>query len=275
MSPPPNGRQSLRDLARPGHVADQIPGRCRWRIVQHGQEHRHTRSMADDGGTGAGVRYVALGDSYTIGTSVTVAERFPDQLVASDRPARPAGGQPRRERVHDGRPDPGRAARPGRPRAGIPDAAHRRQRCRARASRAATYERNVERILDELLVRVPADRIVTIAIPDYTVTPAGADYGDPVAKRGGIVANNATMARLAAARGVAYVDILTFRPCAGRQVAGRRGWAPSVRRAVRPLGRTHPAGGRALARTLRHPAHVSPRRANKWCVHAARYRQKS
>ena len=33
-------------------------------------------TMADD------LRYVALGDSYTIGTSVEPSERFPDQLVA-------------------------------------------------------------------------------------------------------------------------------------------------------------------------------------------------
>ena len=34
----------------------------------------------------AAVRYVALGDSYTIGTAVTIRERFPDQLVAALRP---------------------------------------------------------------------------------------------------------------------------------------------------------------------------------------------
>ncbi|MEO7665105.1 MAG: SGNH/GDSL hydrolase family protein, partial [Candidatus Limnocylindrales bacterium] len=31
--------------------------------------------------TAAGIRYVALGDSYTIGTSVGVDERWPEQLV--------------------------------------------------------------------------------------------------------------------------------------------------------------------------------------------------
>jgi len=36
-----------------------------------------------------------------------------------------------------------------------------------------TYEANVTRILDELLARLRPDRIVTVAIPDYTVTPAG------------------------------------------------------------------------------------------------------
>src|SRR3954468_21492042 len=43
----------------------------------------------------------------------------------------------------------------------------------------ATYAANVATILDDLVRRLPADRIVTVAIPDYTVTPAGSDYGDP------------------------------------------------------------------------------------------------
>jgi acyl-CoA thioesterase-1 len=48
---------------------------------------------------------------------------------------------------------------------------------------------------------------VTVAIPDYTVTSAGTDCGDPRRQRAGIIANNAVMARLAADRGVAFVDI--------------------------------------------------------------------
>ena len=55
--------------------------------------------------------------------------------------------------------------------------------------------------------RLPADRIVTVAIPDYTVTPAGADYGDPGQQHDGIVANNAVMERLSGERGIAFVDI--------------------------------------------------------------------
>jgi lysophospholipase L1-like esterase len=48
---------------------------------------------------------------------------------------------------------------------------------------------------------------VTVAIPDYTVTPAGADYGDPRSRHDGIVADNAVVARQAAARAIAFVDI--------------------------------------------------------------------
>jgi lysophospholipase L1-like esterase len=72
---------------------------------------------------------------------------------------------------------------------------------------AASYERNAASILDALLDRLPPDRIVVVAIPDYTVTPAGADYGDPDDQHDAIVANNTIMARLVAARGIVFVDI--------------------------------------------------------------------
>ena len=48
---------------------------------------------------------------------------------------------------------------------------------------------------------------MTVATPDYTVTPAGADYGDPRQQHDGIVAANATMARSASVRAIAWVDI--------------------------------------------------------------------
>jgi len=72
---------------------------------------------------------------------------------------------------------------------------------------AVTYEANVVEILDVLLAAVPADRLVIVSIPDYTVTPAGADYGDPSAKRAEIIEANGIMQRLAGERGVPFVDI--------------------------------------------------------------------
>ena len=87
----------------------------------------------------------------------------------------------------------------------------------------ATYERNVGTILDALLARLPADRIVTVATPDYTVTPAGADYGDPRAQHAGIVTANATMSRLSKERGIAFVDIFDL----SRQAAQDRGLVAS------------------------------------------------
>jgi lysophospholipase L1-like esterase len=158
----------------------------------------------------AGLRYVALGDSYTIGTSVDVGERFPEQLAALlAEPAPPAlalvanlgvNGYTSADLIREELP----ALEALEPEfvtvlIGVNDV--------VQGVPLATYEANVVTILDALLVRLPADRIVAVAIPDYTVTPAGADYGDPGAQHDGIVAHNATMARLAAERGIAFVDI--------------------------------------------------------------------
>jgi len=94
---------------------------------------------------------------------------------------------------------------------------------------AATYEANLVDILDALLARLPADRIVTVAIPDYTATPAGADYGDPDDQHDAIVADNAIMARLARASGIAFVDIfdVSLRAADDRSLVADDGLHPS------------------------------------------------
>ena len=73
--------------------------------------------------------------------------------------------------------------------------------------RLARYEANVMIILDALLSRLPATRLVILTVPDYTVTPAGADYGDPAERAAAIRAVNAAMTWLAGSRAVAVVDI--------------------------------------------------------------------
>ncbi len=92
-----------------------------------------------------------------------------------------------------------------------------------------TYAANASHILDVLLARLAPRRIVAISIPDYTVTPAGADYGDPDRQRAGIVASNATMARLSAARDIAFVDIfdLSARAASDRTLTAVDGLHPS------------------------------------------------
>jgi lysophospholipase L1-like esterase len=187
------------------------------------------------------VRYVALGDSYTIGTSVTVGERFPDQLVAAVRPRLElvanlgVDGYTTADLIRDELPalvrlEPGFLTLL----IGVNDV--------VQGVPAAAYERNVETILDRLLVRVPADRIVTISIPDYTVTPAGADYGDPTAKREGIVASNATMARRCAERSIRSVDIFDISSGAleDRTLVARDGLHPSGAQYARWVERIRP-----------------------------------
>ena len=93
----------------------------------------------------------------------------------------------------------------------------------------AVYEANVARILDTLLGRLPVERIVTVATPDYTVTPAGADYGDTRVRHAGIAAVNALMARLASERGIAYVDTfeVSLRAADDRSLVASDGLHPS------------------------------------------------
>lgn len=164
---------------------------------------------AGPGPSSGGIAYVALGDSYTIGTSVEAAERFPDQLVAALGPTEPTlrlvanlatNGFTSRDVIEVELPaldtyEPGFVTLL----IGVNDVVQRVP--------AETYERNVETILDALLERLPPGRIVTVAVPDYTVTPQGANYGEPAAQAAGIRANNAIMARLAADRSIAFVDI--------------------------------------------------------------------
>ena len=85
------------------------------------------------------------------------------------------------------------------------------------------------RILDAVLATVPPDRVVTVGIPDYTVTPAGADYGDPTRRRAAIVEDNRIMAALAAERGIAFVDIfdLSSRAATDRSLVASDGLHPS------------------------------------------------
>jgi lysophospholipase L1-like esterase len=177
------------------------------------------------------LRYVALGDSYTIGTSVEPTERFPDQLVAALGPDVPTlqlvanlgvNGYTSADVIRDELPalddlDPGFAT----VLIGVNDV--------VQGVPTETYEANVATILDAVLARLSADRIVAVAIPDYTVTPAGADYGDPTLQHDGIVANNAVMERLARERGIAYVDIfdLSLRAADDRTLVADDGLHPS------------------------------------------------
>ena len=172
------------------------------------------------------LRWVALGDSYTIGTSVDPGEGWPDQLVAAldaDPPPGPrlllvanravngsSSAAVRRDQLPllDGEADLGFVSLlVGANDAvqGIPD---------------AQFRANVAAILDACLVRLPAARILGVETPDYTVTPMGAAFGEPVERRSAIVRCNAAFADQCAARGIAFVDgILAISSDAGRDPA--------------------------------------------------------
>jgi acyl-CoA thioesterase-1 len=181
---------------------------------------------------GGGLRYVALGDSYTIGTSTrTEAERWPNQLVARLGPQPPTlelvanlgvngftsgdvidAELPRLDELRlefasllIGVNDVVQ---------GVPD---------------ATFQANAAVILDDLRRRLAVDRVIVVATPDYTVTPQGAAYGDPDQQAGAIRRNNAILRELATALGVAYVDIhdLSLRARDDRTLVADDGLHPS------------------------------------------------
>ena len=239
----PYGAKARPDGEGPDHL--EPVGRSRH---QASQTSRSPRTSSMEPAT-AVVRYVALGDSYTIGTSVTVGERFPDQLVAAVRPRLElvanlgVDGYTTADLIRDELPALA-ALEPGFVTLliGVNDV--------VQGVPAAAYERNVETILDRLLVLVPADRIVTISIPDYTVTPAGADYGDPTAKRAGIVANNATMARRSAERSIRFVDIFDISSGAleDRTLVASDGLHPSGAQYARWVERIRPVVEALLGR---------------------------
>lgn len=149
------------------------------------------------------MRYVALGDSYTIGTSVSAADSWPSQLVA--RVSRLelvanlgvngyssadliAAELPRLERL-----DPGFAT----VMVGVNDV--------VRGVPEASYAANVEVILDALLGTLDANRVLCVATPDYTVTPQGSEFGSPDRQRAGIERVNAILGAACQARGIRFV----------------------------------------------------------------------
>jgi lysophospholipase L1-like esterase len=177
------------------------------------------------------VRYVALGDSYTIGTAVAAGERWPDQLVANLAGAGigvelvanlAVNGFTSRDVIERELPELARLQ----PTfvsllVGVNDV--------VQGVPAAAFQANAEAILVSLGALLPSDRILVVTTPDYTVTPQGSAYGDPLTQRAGIERNNAILTALAAARSIAVVDIfdVSSRAATDRSLVADDGLHPS------------------------------------------------
>jgi lysophospholipase L1-like esterase len=199
------------------------------------------------------LRYVALGDSYTIGTAVPrEADRWPNRLVAAIGAGPPGldlvanlgvNGFTSRDvieaelpRLEELRPEFGSLL------VGVNDV--------VQGVPPGTYRTNVARILDTLLAPLPANRIITVATPDYTVTPQGASYGDPLVQSAGIRTTNAILRDLATDRGIAFVDIhdLSLRAAADRSLIADDGLHPSGAQYALWVERIAPVVASLLAR---------------------------
>jgi acyl-CoA thioesterase-1 len=202
------------------------------------------------------LRYVALGDSYTIGTATrSPAERWPDQLAAMLRDA-PAGsttidlvanlgvnGYTSRDLIDVELPQLA-ALEPGLVTVlvGVNDV--------VQGVPEATYRENILVILDELLERLPANRIVVVTTPDYTVTPRGADYGNPAAQADAIRRFNGAISEIATERGVAVVDIhaISLEAAGDRSLVADDGLHPSGAQYARWVERIAPVIAELLRR---------------------------
>ena len=180
------------------------------------------------------LRYVALGDSYTIGTAVASTECWPVKLVQAlhglvgmtaslDLIANlGVNGYTSADLVRDELP----ALQALRPEfasllIGVNDV--------VQGISAGAYEANLRAILEALLARLAVNRIVTVAIPDYTVTPQGGSFGDPGQQSREIAAFNTIMERHSAQRGIRYVDTfdLSQRAAGDRSLVAADGLHPS------------------------------------------------
>lgn len=161
-----------------------------------------------------GIRYVALGDSYTIGTSAGIEDRFPNQLVqkldgkvALDLVANlGVNGYTSADLIDEELPHV-HTLQPGFVTVliGVNDV--------VQGVDAQTYTTNVGEILDTLVDQLTPGRIVVVSVPDYTRTPYGSAFGDPAQQQAEIANFNSIMRSAVESRGIAFVDIS---PVAGR-----------------------------------------------------------
>lgn|GEM_PF-41206 len=174
------------------------------------------------------LRYVALGDSYTIGTSVSAAESWPSQLVARLPDLELVGnlgvnGYTSTDLVVEELPQ----LTPLQPEfvtvlIGVNDV--------VQGVPEADYQANVDCIVDTLVTSLGADRVLCVATPDYTVTPQGAAFGSSGEQRAGIVRFNEILGAACRARGVRFVpDIFEISEAAGTDLSlvARDGLHPS------------------------------------------------
>lgn len=149
------------------------------------------------------MRYVALGDSYTIGTSVSEGERWPNQLVERinrlalvGNPA--VNGYTSADLINEELPQlDGLRPELVSVQIGVNDV--------VQGVSDSQYAGNLAVILEELLTRLPPERIVCVATPDYTVTPSGEAFGDPIQQSDALLRANAIMREACEARQVRFV----------------------------------------------------------------------
>lgn len=171
--------------------------------------------------------YLALGDSYTIGESVTEAGRWPTQLAAALRARGVAVAEPRFIAATGWTTDELSAAMDAAEPLGAWDfvslliGVNNQYRGRDLANYALEFTALLERAI--ALAGHRPDRVLALSIPDWGATPFGQDCGrDAAVIAAELDAYNAAAAAACRTRGVAFVDITAASRAPGAGVADDR-----------------------------------------------------
>jgi lysophospholipase L1-like esterase len=151
------------------------------------------------------VRYVAVGDSYSIGTGVRPDEAWPRQLAARltdlqvDVVANLAvNGSTAADVATDQLPDlEGLEPELASLLVGVNDV--------VQGVPEERYGARVSEILDGMLQLLPASRVFGVATPDYTASRKGGAYGVPEQQRADILRNNEILRGACEYRGITFV----------------------------------------------------------------------
>jgi lysophospholipase L1-like esterase len=190
-------------------------------------------------------RYLALGDSFTIGTGSEPSQSFPARLTARWQQAGTSvvlrnlgvNGYTTQNLIDRELP----AAPDFAPTfvtlaIGANDIVH--------GSNVDTYRAQLRRIFDGLAAAgIPGARVVAIPQPDWALSPVAADFGDPAAIEQTIVAFNTALAEESARVGARYIDLfpLMRNEARARMIAGD---------GLHPNAEAYDAWADALARAL-------------------------
>jgi lysophospholipase L1-like esterase len=160
---------------------------------------------------GAGdIRYLALGDSYTIGTSVDKSQNFPTAIALRLQQATArhvyiqnlgVNGYTTQDVIQDQLPV---AERGGwdvlTVLIGVNDYVH--------GFTDNHYRDNLRRIYDTMVaLKLLAGRVVAMSIPDFSYTPAAANFGTPEIIMANLRNFNSIATEEARARGIPFVDV--------------------------------------------------------------------
>ena len=168
-------------------------------------------TLARNSATGV-LRYVAIGDSYTIGESVNVRDNFPAQLST----ALTKGGMPSLMVAN-----PSRTGFTTREVIAVELPVLERSKPDAATLLIGVndwvvgvspeeFKANLDIILDRMLTAIPEKRIVVITIPDFAATPTGKIYAVGRGGHSGIQHFNEIIMHEAGVRNLPVVDIFAL-----------------------------------------------------------------